>query len=272
MWAEFQRYTDLKNRKLQYRIAICNSLEIFVKQCRSAKGKRGKGNWSDRTFQKRESSILEFHLHTIQRLHSRWNIQHVQDNRLVWPQHDSACDHRHQSISNLPCSAMKFEDFHQLLFAGSLQREQQQKGFRNSLRAVGHVTLLFVLNIVDDDDRSPMHPFSRSVVVKGRMCSLIYITTTLGKGSGKFEIRNKQASEIEEKQRSKCKDSLFHKHLMDLSEPLRDFRNGNGPSWKCLKASEIWRSDLSDKIDLLVATLRRTFARKKTNKQAPGIL
>jgi hypothetical protein len=104
------------------------------------------------------------------------------------------------------------------------------------------------------------------------MCSLIYRTTTLGEGSGKFEIRNKQASEIEEKQRSKSKDSLFHKHLMDLSETLRDFRNGNGPFWKCLKASEIWRSDLSDKIDLLVATLRRTFARKKTNKQAPGIL
>jgi hypothetical protein len=62
---------------------------------------------------------------------------------------------------------MKFEDFHQLLFAGSLRREQQQKGFRNSLRAVGHVRLLLVLNIVDDDDRSPMHPFSRSVVVKG---------------------------------------------------------------------------------------------------------
>jgi hypothetical protein len=94
------------------------------------------------------------------------------------------------------------------------------------------------------------------------MCSLIYRTTTLGEGSGKFEIRNKQASEIEEKQRSK----------MDLSETLRDFRNGNGPFWKCLKASEIWRSDLSDKIDLLVATLRRTFAWKKTNKQAPDIL
>lgn len=104
------------------------------------------------------------------------------------------------------------------------------------------------------------------------MCSLIYRTTRLGKGSGKFEIRNKQASEIEEKQRNKSKDSLLHKHLMDLSETLRDFRNENGPFWKCLKASEIWRSDLADKIDLLVATLRRTFARKKANKQAPGIL
>jgi hypothetical protein len=100
------------------------------------------------------------------------------------------------------------------------------------------------------------------------MCSLIYGTTTLGKGSGKFEIRNKQASEIEEKQRSKSKDSLLHKRLMDLSETLRDFRNGNGPFWKCLKASEIWRSDLSDEKSIYSLQLfaELSLGRRRTNK------
>jgi hypothetical protein len=27
----------------------------------------------------------------------------MQDHRLVWPQHNSPCDHWHQGISNLPC-------------------------------------------------------------------------------------------------------------------------------------------------------------------------
>lgn len=56
------------------------------------------------TFEKRESSIDQLHLHTVKCFSSRWNVQHVEDNRLVSTKHDSPCNHRDKSVSDLSCT------------------------------------------------------------------------------------------------------------------------------------------------------------------------
>jgi len=55
------------------------------------------------TFKKRESSIDQLHLNTVQSFSSWRNIQHVEDNRLVSTKHDTPCNHRYKSISDLSC-------------------------------------------------------------------------------------------------------------------------------------------------------------------------
>ena len=62
---------------------------------------------TEATFEKRESSIDQLHLDTVESFSSKGNIQHVEDHWLVSTKHDTPCNHRDKSVSNLSCNQIK---------------------------------------------------------------------------------------------------------------------------------------------------------------------
>ena len=62
------------------------------------------GSETEATFEKGESSIDQLHLDTVESFSSKGNIQHVEDHWLVSTKHDTPCNHRDKSVSNLSCN------------------------------------------------------------------------------------------------------------------------------------------------------------------------
>ena len=71
--------------------------EVVANCCTGSVPARG------RTVHERQCGINELHLHAVQGLRSRGDVQQVQDDWLVWPQHGAAGHLDGQAVANLAC-------------------------------------------------------------------------------------------------------------------------------------------------------------------------